>query len=113
MKRLRPAVTGSEPTVVARLPIGRAVGWSPVPHPLRDRRLQPRMPGDRGRHFAVGTPRRPRTGPDRRDAWLALHGGQRQWRCLEMSMATSKVEALVSVAVIAGLLSGVVLQNHC
>jgi hypothetical protein len=35
------------------------------------------------------------------------------WRCLEMSMATSKVEAVVSVAVIAGLLSGVVVQNHC
>src|SRR5690606_28267851 len=30
------------------------------------------------------------------------------WRCLEMSMATNKVEAVVSMAVIAGLLSGVV-----
>jgi transposase InsO family protein len=35
------------------------------------------------------------------------------WRCLEMSMVTSKVEAVESVAVIAGLLSGVVVQNHC
>ncbi len=30
-----------------------------------------------------------------------------------MAMASSKIEVLVSVPVIAGLLSGVVLQNHC
>ena len=34
-------------------------------------------------------------------------------RCLEMSMATSKVAAVEWMAVIAGLLSGVVVQNHC
>ena len=32
---------------------------------------------------------------------------------LEMSMATNKVGAIECVAVIAGLLSGVVVQNHC
>jgi len=35
------------------------------------------------------------------------------WRCLEMSMATSTVAAVEWLTVIAGLLSGVVLQNHC
>lgn len=34
-------------------------------------------------------------------------------RCFEMSMATSKVEAVEWLAVIASLLSGVVVQNHC
>lgn len=41
-------------------------------------------------------------------ALLARNADQDLWRCLEMSMATNKVEAVVSVAVAASLLSGVV-----
>ena len=84
---------GAEPAVVARPCIRRPVRWSPVPHSECDRRPsrdiacrdalsgegnQPRMPR-RGRgSLAVGPAGNTGAGSDRRDAWSALHGGQRQ-----------------------------------
>ncbi len=69
---------GAEPALEPRLRLRRAVLWPAVPGALHHRRLQPRVPGDGRRHLALRRPRRPRARPDRRDARLSLHGGQRQ-----------------------------------
>ena len=63
---------------IARLHVRRAVGWPPVPHPLRDRRLQPGMPCNGRGHVDPGHPGGARAGSDHRDAGPPLHGGLRQ-----------------------------------
>ncbi len=60
------------------LRLGRAVSRPAVPRAVRDRRLQPRMSRDGGRHVPVGRPRRPGARPHRGRSRPALHGGQRQ-----------------------------------
>ena len=40
--------------LVARLRFRHAERWPPLPHPVRSRRLQPRMPGHGGRYFTGG-----------------------------------------------------------
>ena len=62
---------GTEPALVARLRLRHAVGWPALPHPMRHRRLQPGVPGDRRRHLALRPSCRPRTRPDRRAAGLS------------------------------------------
>jgi hypothetical protein len=44
--------------------------------------------------------------------FLARNADQNLMACLEMSIATSKIEAAALVAVDAGLLGSVVMQNH-
>ena len=68
---------GAEPAVESGLRLRQPVVWPPVPHPECDRRLQQGMSGGRYRHFIVGHPCRTRIGPDRRDAGISMHDGQR------------------------------------
>lgn len=45
---------GAERPLVARLRIGSAHRWSPLPYPHRGRRLHRRVPDAGGRHLALG-----------------------------------------------------------